>query len=75
MFKQAVAIHDKHEAIMAPGKLVSNPIDALSLGLALMFGTAGLPHILMRFFTVPDATNKPVNRCLLPQGLSAIFIS
>ncbi len=55
MFKQAVAIHDKHEAIMAPGKLVSNPIDALSLGLALMFGTAGLPHILMRFFTVPDA--------------------
>ena len=35
--------------------LVKDPIDALSLGLALMFGTAGLPHILMRFFTVPDA--------------------
>ncbi len=42
-------------AIMAPGKLISNPIDAVSLGMALMFGTAGLPHILMRFFTVPDA--------------------
>ncbi len=41
--------------IMAPGGLVSNPIDAISLGLALMFGTAGLPHILMRFFTVKDA--------------------
>nr|WP_246308019.1 cation acetate symporter [Chitinibacter bivalviorum] len=41
--------------IMAPGGLVSNPIDAISLGLALMFGTAGLPHILMRFFTVADA--------------------
>jgi cation/acetate symporter len=40
---------------LAPGKLVSNPWDALSLGLALMFGTAGLPHILMRFYTVPDA--------------------
>ena len=41
--------------IMGPGKLAANPIDAISLGLALMFGTAGLPHILMRFFTVKDA--------------------
>lgn len=41
--------------IMAPGGFVSNPIDAISLGLALMFGTAGLPHILMRFFTVGNA--------------------
>ncbi|WP_027009019.1 cation acetate symporter [Conchiformibius kuhniae] len=55
MFQKAVEVHDKGEAIMAPGGLVKNPIDALSLGLALMFGTAGLPHILMRFFTVPDA--------------------
>ena len=38
-----------------PGKLVANPLDAISLGMALMFGTAGLPHILMRFYTVPDA--------------------
>ncbi|QMT32730.1 cation acetate symporter [Conchiformibius steedae DSM 2580] len=55
MFQAAVQVHEKGEAIMAPGGLVKNPIDALSLGLALMFGTAGLPHILMRFFTVPDA--------------------
>ncbi|MBK3332569.1 sodium/solute symporter [Persephonella atlantica] len=43
------------EKWLQPGGLVSNPIDAISLGLALMFGTAGLPHILMRFYTVPDA--------------------
>ena len=43
------------DAVLAPGKLVSNPGDAISLGMALMFGTAGLPHILMRFYTVPDA--------------------
>jgi cation/acetate symporter len=40
---------------MEPGSLISNPLSAISLGLALMFGTAGLPHILMRFFTVKDA--------------------
>ncbi|NCA71266.1 MAG: cation acetate symporter [Sphingobacteriia bacterium] len=55
MFRQAVEVHPKAEAIMAPGSLVKDPINAISLGLALMFGTAGLPHILMRFFTVPDA--------------------
>ena len=42
-------------AVLAPGKQVANPLDAISLGLSLMFGTAGLPHILMRFYTVPDA--------------------
>jgi cation/acetate symporter len=41
--------------VLAPGPLIKNPWDAFSLGLALMFGTAGLPHILMRFYTVPDA--------------------
>jgi cation/acetate symporter len=41
--------------VLAPGKLVSSPWEAVSLGLALMFGTCGLPHILMRFYTVPDA--------------------
>jgi cation/acetate symporter len=43
------------EGVLNPGKLVSNPLDTISLGMALMFGTAGLPHILMRFYTVPDA--------------------
>jgi cation/acetate symporter len=55
LFSNAVEVHDKGLAIMAPGGLVSDPVSAISLGLALMFGTAGLPHILMRFFTVPDA--------------------
>jgi len=55
LFAQAVNIHEKGAAIMSPGGLVSDPISAISLGLALMFGTAGLPHILMRFFTVADA--------------------
>jgi cation/acetate symporter len=41
--------------VLAPGRLVTSPLDAISLGLALMLGTAGLPHILMRFYTVPDA--------------------
>jgi cation/acetate symporter len=41
--------------IMSPGGLVSDPVSAISLAIALMFGTAGLPHILMRFFTVNDA--------------------
>lgn len=42
-------------SLMAPGNFLKDPISAFSFGLALMFGTAGLPHILMRFFTVPDA--------------------
>ncbi len=42
-------------SFLEPGGLISDPLDAFSLGLALMFGTAGLPHILMRFYTVPDA--------------------
>jgi cation/acetate symporter len=55
MFAAAVKVHAKGDAIMAPGGLVSDPISAISLGIALMLGTAGLPHILMRFFTVSDA--------------------
>ncbi|TXT36080.1 MAG: cation/acetate symporter [Comamonadaceae bacterium] len=55
MFVKAIEVHSKHEAIMAPGALIKDPISAISVGMALMFGTAGLPHILMRFFTVPSA--------------------
>jgi cation/acetate symporter len=53
LFAAAAAKHG--DAVLAPGQLVSKPLDAVSLGMALMFGTAGLPHILMRFFTVPNA--------------------
>ncbi len=63
MFSKAVEVHSKGGAIMAPGGLVKDPISAISLGLALMFGTAGLPHILMRFFTVKDA--RQANRSVV----------
>ena len=55
LFAEATKNHRLGEAIMSPGGLISDPVSAISLGLALMFGTAGLPHILMRFFTVKDA--------------------
>ena len=51
----AHAVEVKGLEIMSPGGLVDDPISAISLAIALMFGTAGLPHILMRFFTVSDA--------------------
>jgi cation/acetate symporter len=51
----ATQVHPKGAAILQPGGLFSDPVSAISLGLALMFGTAGLPHILMRFYTVRDA--------------------
>ncbi|MGH9363479.1 MAG: sodium:solute symporter family transporter, partial [Thermoanaerobaculia bacterium] len=50
------AVADRYgQAALEPGGLVTSPIDAVSLGLALMLGLLGLPHILMRFYTVPDA--------------------
>ncbi|OGU35477.1 MAG: cation acetate symporter [Ignavibacteria bacterium GWB2_35_6b] len=53
LFEQAA---DKYtDSVLSPGGFVTNPWDAISLGIALILGTAGLPHILMRFFTVPDA--------------------
>ena len=63
LFTKAVEVHTKHDAIMAPGALIKDPISAISVGMALMFGTAGLPHILMRFFTVPNAKESEVG-CL-----------
>ena len=55
LFTRATQLHAKGGSIMAPGSLIHDPVSAISLGMALMFGTAGLPHILMRFFTVADA--------------------
>ena len=55
LFAKAVEVHNKKDAIMGPGGFIKDPISAISFGMALMFGTAGLPHILMRFFTVPSA--------------------
>jgi cation/acetate symporter len=53
--QQAVAVSKSGMKLMGPGTLLDDPVTAVSLGLGLMFGTAGLPHILMRFFTVPNA--------------------
>ncbi|MDR5808989.1 cation acetate symporter [Caballeronia sp. LZ019] len=55
LFAKAVDVHEKKASIMGPGNFIKDPISAISFGIALMFGTAGLPHILMRFFTVPNA--------------------
>jgi len=55
LFNDAAAAHPEKDAYLSPGLEFTNPIDTISLGLALVLGTAGLPHILMRFFTVPDA--------------------
>ncbi len=52
---QAVAAHKSGAAIMRPGSLLADPVTAVSLSLGLVFGTAALPHIMMRFFTVPNA--------------------
>src|SRR5690606_26750507 len=59
MLAEAVSVHPTGNAITAPGAQVSgNPLNALSLGIALAFGTAGLPHLLMRFFAVVNATES-----------------
>jgi cation/acetate symporter len=55
LFTQARAESPEGQKYLEPGLFLSSPIDTVSLGLALVLGTAGLPHILMRFFTVPDA--------------------
>ena len=55
LFSRATDLHVLKDALMAPGGLIKDPVSAVSVGLALMFGTAGLPHILMRFFTVANA--------------------
>jgi len=55
LLRNSVHIHHEGSAILSPRFLADDPVSAFSLGLALMFGTSGLPHILMRFFTVRDA--------------------
>src|SRR5512133_3666424 len=60
LFAKAAELNGKQ--VLEPGtKVVTGAWDAVSLGLALMFGTAGLPHILMRFYTVPDAKQARIS--------------
>ncbi len=60
---RAVETHAIGNGIMGPGSMLADPINAVSLSLGLVFGIAGLPHILMRFFTVPNA--KEARRSVL----------
>jgi cation/acetate symporter len=66
LFATAVEVHAKGDAIMGPGGFIKDPVSGISFGMALMFGTAGLPHILMRFFTVPNA--KEARKSVPPPG-------
>jgi cation/acetate symporter len=55
LFRDARGESSDGQAYLEPVLFLSTPLDTVSLGLGLVLGTAGLPHILMRFFTVPDA--------------------
>jgi cation/acetate symporter len=72
LFAEAAAQYG--QGVLAPGQLVSDPLDAVSLGIALMFGTAGLPHILMRFYTVPDARTARVSVNYATAFIAAFYL-
>ena len=67
-------MHKLGTKLMYPGSLLADPVTAISLGLGLMFGTAGLPHILMRFFTVTDA-KEARKSVLYASGFVAYFFN
>jgi cation/acetate symporter len=69
LFKAAIARHPMGVGIMGPSSLIKGPFAAISLGLTLVFGACGMPHILMRFFTVPDVAQA--RRSL---AFSSVFI-
>ncbi len=71
---KAMAVHKLGDKLMYPGSLLADPVTAISLGLGLMFGTAGLPHILMRFFTVSDA-KEARKSVLYASGFVAYFFN
>ncbi|WP_089418207.1 cation acetate symporter [Vitreoscilla filiformis] len=74
LIEQATAAHKNGWNIMNTGKLVADPVTAISLGLGLMFGIAGLPHILMRFFTVTNA-KEARKSVLYASGFIAYFFN
>jgi cation/acetate symporter len=69
MFEAAAEAHPRGKSIFGPGLIYKDPISVISLGLAFLLGTAGLPHVLMRFFTVPDA--QQARRSI---GYAVVFI-
>jgi cation/acetate symporter len=54
MFSRAAEVHSRGELILQPGSLFSDPVQAITIAVSMMFGLLGLPHILMRLFTVAD---------------------
>jgi cation/acetate symporter len=74
LVEKATAAHKNGWALLAPGPLLKDPVNAISLGMGLMFGTAGLPHILMRFFTVSDA-KEARKSVLYASGFVAYFFN
>ena len=74
LLEKATAVHKLKDKLMYPGSLLADPVTAISLGLGLMFGTAGLPHILMRFFTVTDA-KEARKSVLYASGFVAYFFN
>ena len=74
LFSKATQVHEKKTEILFPGQLISDPISAISLGIALIFGTAGLPHILMRFFTVPDAKSARISAAYATTFIGYFYI-
>jgi len=74
LLEKATAVHKLGDKLMYPGALLKDPVTAISLGLGLMFGTAGLPHILMRFFTVTDA-KEARKSVLYASGFVAYFFN
>ena len=71
---RAMDVHKLGQKLLNPGSLLADPVTAISLGLGLMFGTAGLPHILMRFFTVTDA-KEARKSVLYASGIVAYFFN
>jgi len=69
LFERVSEVHPRGQMILVPGVLYQDPVSIISLGLAFICGTAGLPHVLMRFFTVPDA--KQARRSI---GYAVVFI-
>ena len=74
LVSSAMNVHKLGDKLMYPGSLLADPVTAISLGLGLMFGTAGLPHILMRFFTVTDA-KEARKSVLYASGIVAYFFN
>ncbi|WP_158808828.1 sodium/solute symporter [Beijerinckia sp. L45] len=74
LLTKAVAVHPKHQAILASSALRADPVSAFSLAIALTFGTAGLPHILMRFFTVADVRTARVSVLYTTAFIGSFFL-